>query len=234
MSGVFLSSMVTWWATDTPVLPSAARMQWALQLSWSVVLAGLGATLVSRWTGRRAEQAGVAGALAACAWLPGQISVSYWLGLAFQVPSVSTVLLCGMLLYGRWLPDCQSGTPSAPPAAGPNRAMGMTPDGALAALGVALGWALLLDAFAVLPLQLYAWGFSAAAPVLVLLLGALPWLLAGRTPGSGRGTGLLALAVLLFVLLRLPNGNLWDAVLDPWLWLGLHMEVGRRLYRCYQ
>jgi len=29
------------------------------------------------------------------------------------------------------------------------------------------------------------------------------------------------------VLLRLPNGNLWDAVLDPWLWAGLHL-VGLR------
>jgi hypothetical protein len=29
----------------------------------------------------------------------------------------------------------------------------------------------------------------------------------------------MPLALLLFVVLRLPTGNVWDAVVDPWLWL---------------
>jgi hypothetical protein len=36
--------------------------------------------------------------------------------------------------------------------------------------------------------------------------------------------------VLLFVLLRLPTGNVWDAVLDPWLWLGLHWVLLRGVF----
>jgi hypothetical protein len=46
------------------------------------------------------------------------------------------------------------------------------------------------------------------------------------------GTALLA-AVLLFSLLRLPTGNLWDALLDPLLWawaLGSVVVAVRRYY----
>jgi hypothetical protein len=29
----------------------------------------------------------------------------------------------------------------------------------------------------------------------------------------------------LHVVLRLPSGNVWDALLDPWLWIVLHVSV---------
>lgn len=238
MSLTAFTAAASWWAGNAaPLLPSPAAMQWGLQASWSVVLAWLGAALAARWTRVRAVPAGVAVALAASAWLPGQASASYWLGLAFQAPSISAVLLCALLLRALWTPS------GAAPAAVPARAAqavadgaaeGGAPDGVWAGLGVLLGWVLLLDAFAVLPVPLYAWGFSPAAAVVALLLGLLPWLLAGRTPSVGRGTAVWALAVWLFVLLRLPSGNLWDAVLDPWLWLVLHLQVGRRAYLCYK
>ena len=108
------------------------------------------------------------------------------------------------------------------------------PDAVLTVLGVLIGWALLLDTLALLPVQLYAWGFSPVGAVLVLLLGLTPWLLMARAPGSGLGAGVVLVAVLLFVLLRLPSGNVWDAVLDPWLWLALHVYVVRRALNCYK
>jgi hypothetical protein len=37
--------------------------------------------------------------------------------------------------------------------------------------------------------------------------------------------------LLLFAATRLPTGNLWDAVLDPWLWLALQGVLVRRLLR---
>jgi len=41
---------------------------------------------------------------------------------------------------------------------------------------------------------------------------------------SARDVSLLLGAVLLLqVLLRLPTGNLWDALLDPWLWVVLQV-----------
>ena len=33
-----------------------------------------------------------------------------------------------------------------------------------------------------------------------------------------------AVVLLLFVLTRWPSGNLWDALLDPLLWLGLQVR----------
>jgi hypothetical protein len=43
---------------------------------------------------------------------------------------------------------------------------------------------------------------------------------------------LVPVALLLFAATRLPTGNVWDAVLDPWLFLALHgMVVGRLLRR---
>jgi hypothetical protein len=35
----------------------------------------------------------------------------------------------------------------------------------------------------------------------------------------------------LFVLLRLPTGNVWDALLDPWLWLLLQADWLQRRVR---
>lgn len=230
MSITVMNAAATWWASDVPVLPSPAAMQWGLQASWSVVLAWLGAVLAARWTRARAVPLGVAVALAASAWLPGQASTSYWLGLAFQAPSISAILLCVLLLRAQWLDPAD-----APPAVVADAvAARVTPDTALAALGVVLGWVLLLDTFALLPVPLYAWGFSPSAAVVAVLLGLAPWLLVGHGRRSGLGTGVCAVAVLLFVLLRLPSGNLWDAVLDPWLWLALHIYVGLRVRKCYE
>ena len=88
----------------------------------------------------------------------------------------------------------------------------------LAALVV--GWLLLLDTLAQLPVALYALGFDAPALAVVAMATLLPLLQAGAARRVSTWLG--PLAVLVFVLLRLPTGNVWDAVLDPWLWLGLH------------
>jgi hypothetical protein len=97
---------------------------------------------------------------------------------------------------------------------------------------VLLGYLLLLDTFAVLPLQIYTWGFS---PVLLLGLTALallPGLLRGRTSGAtGPALWIAPLALLLFAATRLPTGNVWDALLDPWLWLLLQGLLVHHLLR---
>jgi hypothetical protein len=45
------------------------------------------------------------------------------------------------------------------------------------------------------------------------------------------GVGSLCAALLVFTLTRWPSGNVWDAVLDPWLWLLALGSVLRRLWR---
>lgn len=218
-------------ATNAPALPSALAQQIWLHLGWSVVLACLGASLVGRWLPGKpsrldGRQWGVALLLALWAWLPGPYSPTYWLGLAFQAPSVVAVLLCDALLRYRFFSTRSARTAGEPP----NRfAL------ALAALGVLAGWALLLDSFALLPVQLYAWGFSPAALVLVWVTVLLPWVVATRPlPSGGTRWWVVPVAGLVFAVWRLPSGNVWDAVLDPWLWLVLHGVVIRGALRAWR
>ena len=215
-------------ATDTPALPPAWVMQVWVHLGWSVVLACMGASLVGRWMPAPAgkldgRQWGVALVLALWTWVPGPYSPAYWLGLAFQAPSIATVLLCDALLRARFFPT-RSGIPSK---AIPHRATL-----AIALVGVLVGWALLLDAFALLPLQLYAWGFSSAAVGTVLVVALLPWLVVSAPhPTRSLRLWMVPVAVVVFAASRLPSGNVWDAVLDPWLWLALHIYVFGSLWR---
>lgn len=203
---------------DAPALPTLALTQLWLHLGWGVVLAWLGSAVAGWWSARRFVALVVALLLLASAWLPDPFSPAYWLGLAFQQPSGVTVLLCALLLWRRarkvphWWKD--------------RRAAPASEFILLVALGVVMGWLLLLDSFALLPVQLYAWGFTPLAVALVALVALLPWWAGGRhnhrlpawvAPG----------AVVLFVALRLPTGNVWDAVLDPWLWIALHVYLVR-------
>ena len=215
-------------ATDVPALPHVTLGQVWLHLGWSVVLACIGAGLVGRWMSAPAgkldgRQWGVALVLALWAWLPGPYSPAYWLGLAFQAPSIATVLLCDSLLRTRFF-STRSAMPSS---AVPHPATL-----AFAVTGLLFGWALLLDTFALLPFQLYAWGFSSAAVAGVLAVALLPWVVVS-TPHSARSMRLwiAPVAVVVFVVSRLPSGNVWDAVLDPWLWLALHVYLARAVWR---
>lgn len=205
-------------ATDTPVLPDAVWGRVWLSLGWSVVLAWPVAVAAQRWFwGWRTP---LIGALVLWCGVPGPYSPSYWLGLAFQAPSISTVLLCALLVRARWFPVEQGG-------ATPDKRRPCQSCLALAGLGVVLGWLLLLDTLARLPVAWYAWGFSPAAMALVVLAALTPWVLGGGTQSGGVWRWVAPLSVLLFVALRLPTGNVWDALLDPWLWAGLHVYVLR-------
>lgn len=214
-------------ATDTPGLPALGLTQIWLHLGWGLVVAWLGCVLAGLWQPHRATLLTIAAALLASMWLPDPWSPAYWLGLAFQLPSIVLVLLSTRLLLRRLRKPPPPWATRRPPE--PTR--GLAP---LAFAGVLLGWALLLDAFALLPLpvSLYAWGFSPLAIALVAWV-SLGLVLSSTQVGSRPVAWAVPLAVVAFVALRLPTGNAWDAVLDPWLWLGLHgylLRVGLRRY----
>ncbi len=205
-------------ATDAPALPAAWIMRTGLTLGWTLALALLGTVLAGSWplSVRRA----LAAALAFWTLLPGPLSPDYWLGLAFHAPSLSAMLLCLWLLKRRLFPADVQAAPVLPPRSSL----------ALPVVAVLLGYVLLLDAFAVLPLQIYRWGFSPALLLVLLTLALLPWVLGRRLSGGW----LAPLALLLFALTRLPTGNVWDALLDPWLWLLLQIALvhaGLRRFR---
>ena len=190
------------------LLPGATVTWLSLHLGWAIVLGAVTLQLASRlptrgrWT------------LASLMWLwtllPGAASPVFWLGLAFQSPSLMSVLLCIAWLW-------------PPPGPVPGVVnLSATADSrsqkVLLLLAVVLGWVLLLDTLAWFPVSIYAWGFGSAAVALALLAAALLWLLSGS-----RATVSLLAVLAVFVLTRAPSGNLWDALLDPLLWLALQI-----------
>jgi hypothetical protein len=214
MNGQIVDWMAQTLAADAPLLPEPWVMRLWLGLGWAVVIAWLGVALLARRTHRVALLRAAAGALVLWAALPGPYSYAHWLGLAFQLPSITLVVWCAMQLVRQ----CGS---SGVLAVQRRKIAGAAAGWVVA--GVLLGWALLLDTFAVLPVQLYAWGFSPLAVALAMLAAGCAWAIAPRRPGPFAGPWLVAAAVLVFLIFRLPSGNVWDALLDPWLWLGLQV-----------
>ncbi len=216
------------WCGDVPALPLARDMALYALAGWSVVLAWLAATVLARWgwgrwAGVPAQRfAAVAMVLAVCLAGPG--GLAFWLGLAFQSPSLSMCLLCAVLLWRRLGPQAHGGHAEQDAMAQRTRTY-------FAGLAAVLGWALLLDTYALLPVQLYALGFSPAMGAVLWLLVALPWVLWRKLGAQGWVVGC---ALLLFVALRLPSGNVWDAVLDPWLWLAAQVWLVRSTWNCYK
>lgn len=208
-------------------LPDLAVMQVWLHTGWALVLGGMAAAVLQRYGVQRRLGWAVPLVLAVWAAVPGPLSAAYWLGLAFGAPSAVLALGCGwagLRAWGVWKMEPVRATQ---PQAGAVQA-----EQALLWLGVVLGWVLLLDTLAQWPLALYGLGFGRGAWVLVSVLALLPLLQAGAARRAS--AWLLPAALVLFALLRLPTGNVWDAVLDPWLWLGLQVVLVRRLWRCWR
>lgn len=197
----------TFFSASSPVLPNTTVMGAALFVVWASVL-GSGTLLLAAKLARP-YRLGLALLVIVLTLVPGESSPAYWLGLSFQTPSLMSALLCLVWALGHLRQD--TGT-MAQANAGKTRALTV-----LSLLGVGLGWVLLLDTLAWFPVSVYAWGFSAAALVLLVILAVLAWLLSGNWGTNLIGVGVLAL----FVLTRLPTGNVWDALIDPWLWVAL-------------
>lgn len=208
--------------TDSPLVPNAWVLQLGLVVSWASVFGALGVWLSRRWP--RPLRLAVTGVLVLVNFLPGDWAPNYLLGLAFQAPSLVSVAICVYVVF-RFL----ASTPGRPEAlaltASQHQSLAW-----LALVGIALGWLLLLDTLALLPWQIYRWGFSAVADACVMLLGLLPWIVRPASSGARLVSGMMMLVVAVFTLTHLPDGNLWDALLDPLLWLVLQfLLVGRAL-----
>lgn len=174
------------------------------KVTWALVLAASLLALVDRAApglAQRQRHALVAG-MAVLAALPAEWSPAWWLVLAFQYPS-GVLVGCALVSLAA-------------------RHQGRAPRFVLplaVALPLAVVGALLyLDAFGVLALGLYYAGFGGAgAPLLACaaIVGCACAIVRGH---AVRPVLALATGLLLYTLLRLPTGNLWDALLDPLLW----------------
>jgi len=186
-------------------LPGLALQNCYGKLAWGLVFAALAyAMLPASFQRSRMKVALLAVAAMAVMLLPQQYSPAYWLALAFQWPSGLLAACCLLVLARPWLPAAQ--------------AEGSMPATFAAPLAL-LGALLYLDTFGLIPLGLYYWGFSPmAAPMLALGVAAV--CVAAIMLGRARAQHVAVLgAIALFSVLRLPTGNLWDALLDPLLWL---------------
>lgn len=232
-----MSAVFDFWGqllqVQSALLPETVWAQAWLRLGWALVLGAVlaaGASCLGPRFGFAVERTrtlvcGLAlGAVLACLW-PGPLSPAFWLGLAFQAPSLGAGLLGALVL----LRLCARG------AVAQRAAEWLTQLKAWAVPAVFLGWVLLLDSFAFWPVALYPLGFGVGAWLLLLALLGVPWAWRGGAWRSHAASGILGLLLLVFALLRLPSGNAWDAVLDPWLWLLAHAVGGRFLLRaCYK
>lgn len=207
-----LQFLAPWVSTVTPVLPAAVLVRWAQPIFWGLVLAFLVAQVFARRPAGVRRMAMVAAFVWAC--IPGAWSPTWWMGLAFQLPSWTTVLLCSASLLTLW----RHPRPSESIRRG---------TGFLGWLAIVFGLLLLLDMFILLPFALYRWGFSALALVCVLATATAVWAVAGSALQKSEAA-LALLATALFVLTRLPTGNVFDALLDPWLWLVLVWSAVRQ------
>jgi len=201
-----------------PALPEADAMQLARHIIWACVLGGGGFAFARRLGSRWRLLA--ATVLVAWALVPGPISPVYWLSLAFQTPSLVSAALCLWLGLNAQRRADADGIRLNPAL---RRAL------SLASLaGVLMGWVLLLDSFALWPFSVYAWGYGTTSLAAIALLAGVPCL----TYANGWKITLSAELVLaVYVLTRLPSGNLWDALLDPWLWMALQLSLLLRATR---
>lgn len=180
------------------------------RLAWGVVVAALALAWVPGVTRRMLIAVPLASIVMMA--LPGEASPAYWLTLAFQYPSGLLAGCALATLCARWQGDT----------------VGVLLPPALALPLAVAGLLLYLDTFGVLALGLYHGGFGAhAAP----LLGCAGVVLcaAAIVRGQAAGPALASMTgLLLYALLRLPTGNLWDALLDPlvWGWAAVSLFAG--------
>ena len=214
------------WEASASITPSLLALSVGMHLGWALTLGAGSAFLlrtakVTNVTSRRI----VALLIALLCLLPNEWSPSWWLGLAFQTPSLTLQGLCGLYLYqhlkvqaGTTMPLTDSTTP-------PVQARWPL---SLLLVAIIAGWVLALDTFALFDIALYAIGFTPYAVLAALFFACLLQLISARS-GHAQNTrhyrelaAIVLIAIVVHLLVRVPTGNLWDALLDPWLWVIAH------------
>ncbi|MFN6061532.1 MAG: hypothetical protein ACK422_14645 [Burkholderiales bacterium] len=209
--------MNTWLGlvNHSALLPSLAMQQFFHAVIWLAVLSWLGVQCLPSYDRRwRWVMCSIAALLVLLMWQ----SVLPSLGLVFQTPSLMTLCACLAVAWG----DIK----------GPSSRLFGSHDQARLSPGlwlvvVLVGWCLSLDAFGWLPWDVYSMGFEPR--LLWLAWGVLGlWMatayLLPLPDGHAKAATCCLLATGLFVVTQAPSGNVWDAWLDPGLWLFAHYQ----------
>lgn len=220
----FANGLETLLSNQNPLLPSADAMWVYLRFAWTMVQMACTLWIIRGlaprfdWRKHRWFYWVLYGLLLYFNLSPDGKSPAYWLGLAFNAPSTVSLLLCGLL----WDRPAANTSPANP---SPLNLWSQRLRFVWAVGGVALGYVLLLDLLALLPVQLYAWGFSPLALLVLMAVSLVPCVVLKPWERGNRWACLLPLSLLWFVATRLPTGNVWDVVLDPLLWVALHVYL---------
>jgi hypothetical protein len=208
------------------VLPPVSVLPTGVALSWGVCVTALCWLAARRWHGPFLRFVAAAVLLSVC--LPWTRGWTAYLALAFQTPSWVTCLWCAVCVIWGGAQEPKQSPAKNQVQVGQVR-VGAVPWLSLA--GVLLGWGLWVDTFnrwAVLggiDVPLYDWGFGAPALITVTLL---TWVYAAwtwwHTSALTRGQQVVAVALLGFAMTRWSTGNVWDALLDPWVWAACHIQ----------
>ncbi len=204
-------------------LPDLAWQIIYARLAWGLIAAAMLLSVLPTMLPRifpqlaQRSKAIVALTIAVVMALPGAASPAYWLTLIFQYPSGLLAGYSLVALSARWA----------------GRPVDFSLHPAFALVLTLLGAVLYLDAFGVLALGLYYLGFDADAAMLLAVAASVAGAAAVLTRRAVSGGAALLAAVLLFSLLRLPTGNLWDALLDPLLWAWALASVVAAVRRYY-
>ena len=213
----------------SPLLPDPAYLPWLGQVAWALVVAAVVLGALGR---QRPSVSNTRVFMAACLALwtfyPGPWGLSYWLGLAFQKPSLMACALALHYVAGCFGVRIPSGSDEIYPVSDTAMSAART-ERIFFAFALALGWILLIDTFGFLPFSVYAWGFHPVCSAGLLACALLAWVGSGRWHHlASSAPALLLLVLLVFWFSRWPSGNVWDAVLDPCLWIALHRFAIRR------
>jgi hypothetical protein len=214
------------WEASASITPSLLALSVGMHLGWALTL-GAGAvfllrtTKVTNVTSRRI----VALLIALLCLLPNEWSPSWWLGLAFQTPSLTLQGLCGLYLFQQLRIHPGTTTPLSDSTTASLQAPWPL---SLLLVAIISGWVLALDTFALFDIALYAIGFTPYAVLAALFFACLLQLISARS-GHAQHTrhyrelaAIVLIAIVVHLLVRVPTGNLWDALLDPWLWVIAH------------
>jgi hypothetical protein len=245
---------------NAPLLPSALAYGLYLHLAWGVV-AACAVLMLSRWLlaaplqrffSDERFQCRVAWVFAAAtalaAGLPAPYGLSAYLALALQSPSLLLLILAAakfLVLWQRDVPLSGLARQSSNALIGsanhgglPNAAQWPRPlPRAITFILLVLGWALVVDTLNLWPQSLgfnpvlYAWGFGAPALWTVLLVAAA---LLVATRANWLTVCVSCALFLPYAAFRLPTGNVWDALLDPFVFVMLHVWAFKRGMRPLQ
>lgn len=188
-------------------LPGPTAQAVYLDVGWAIVAAALVLALLGRRGARPGVALGVCVAAAIGVSLPAHWSASFWLGMAFQYPSLMLVALAALQLLHRLRAagDTAPGPAPMPPM------LPLLPAATLCALALPL----YAGAFAFVPYDPYGLGYLRYSGAAITTVLVLLWTALDRR--STRSCLALAVAATLHAGLRLPSGNAWDALLDPFL-----------------